>query len=223
MKLTNQQIEIIDQTLIDKGVVYDEIKLELLDHIVTDIELETEESNFDIAFSKAMIKWERELEEGNPWGKLVTPRIVKEKISKISKNHYKFSLLAVLIFSVLMTTITRLKPEEYFCYNLHLVFYSVFSLICLTNIICMFFIWKLKIKTIYERFFQAHLGYIAFCFYLIYSNLNRLSYSLRYYSYKSIFSNFLEWFFKGIFFFMAVYLVMVAIEHFRIVKKYKLV
>ncbi|OYX80801.1 MAG: hypothetical protein B7Y83_18035 [Flavobacteriales bacterium 32-34-25] len=134
MKLTNEQIAIIDQTLMDKGVVYEEIKLELLDHIVTDIELETEESNFDVAFSKAMLKWKRELEEINPLGKFVTPRIVKEKFSKITTNHYKFSLLAVVIFSVLMTTITRLKPEEYVYYNLHLFFYSVFSLICLINI-----------------------------------------------------------------------------------------
>lgn len=69
MKLTNEQIAIIDQTLIDKGVVYDEIKLELLDHIVTDIELETKETNFDFAFSKAMLKWEKELEEVNTSGK----------------------------------------------------------------------------------------------------------------------------------------------------------
>jgi hypothetical protein len=79
-------------------------------------------------------------------GKFVTPRIVKEKFSKITTNKYKFSLLAVVIFSVLMTTITTLKPEEYVYYNLHLFFYSVFSLICLINIINMFFIWKLKIK-----------------------------------------------------------------------------
>ncbi len=223
MKLTNEQIAIIDQTLIDKGVVYEEIKLELLDHIVTDIELESEESNFEIAFSKAMLKWERELEEINPLEKIVTPRIVKEKFSKITKNQYKFALIAVVIFSILMTTITRLKPEEYVFYNLHLVFYSVFSLICLINIICMFFIWKLKIKTIYGRFFQVYVAYTAFYLYLIYSGLNRVSNMYRYYNYRSIFSNFLEWFFKGIFFFMAVYLVMIAIEHFKTVKKYKLV
>lgn len=223
MKLTNEQIEIIDQTLMDKGVVYEEIKLELLDHIVTDIELETEESNFDVAFSKAMLKWERELEEINPLEKFVTPRIVKEKFSKIAKNCYKFSLLAVVIFSVLMTTITTLKPEKYVYYNLHLFFYSVFSLICLINIINMFFIWKLKTITIYGRFFQVYVGYTVFYLYLIYSGLNRLSDLSRYYSYKSIFRIFLEWFFKGFFFFMAVYLIMIAMEHFRVVKKYKLV
>lgn len=223
MKLTNEQIAIIDQSLIDKGVVYEEIKLELLDHIVTDIELETEESNFEVAFSKAMIKWEKELEEINPLEKFVTPRIVKEKFSKITKNQYKFSLLAAVIFSILMTTITRLKPEEYVYYNLHLVFYSVNSLICLINIIGMFFIWKLKIKTIYGRFFQVNLGFNVFNFYLIYSGLNKLNNLYRYYNYKSIFLYFFDCFIKGLYFFMAVYLIMIAMEHFRTVKKYKLV
>ncbi|MFA9187133.1 hypothetical protein AAGV33_07730 [Flavobacterium sp. FBOR7N2.3] len=223
MKLTNQQIAIIDQTLIDKGVVYEEIKLELLDHIVTDIESETEESNFDIAFSKAIFKWQRELEEIKPSGKFATPRIVKEKFSKITKNQYKFSLLAAVIFSILMTTITRLKPEEYVYYNLHLVFYSVNSLICLTNIIGLFFIWKLKIKTIYGRFFQTNLGFTFFNFYLIYSGLNKLNNLYRYYNYKSIFLYFFDCFIKGLYFFMAVYLVIIALEHFKVIKKYKLV
>lgn len=224
MKLTNEQIEIIDQTLMDKGVVYEEIKLELLDHIVTDIELETEEFDFDAALSKDIIKWEKTLEEtSNIWGNVIGSRIVKEKFSKITKNHYKFSLLAVVIFSVLMTTITTLKPEEYVYYNLHLFFYSVYSLICLINIINMFFIWKLKTITIYGRFFQVNVVYTGFYLYLIYSGLNRLSDLSRYYSYKSIFRIFLEWFLDGLFFFMAVYLIMIAMEHFKIIKKYKLV
>lgn len=224
MKLTNEQIAIIDQTLIDKGLIYEDIKLELIDHIATDIEnqLENQGSNFDAPLSKD--KWEKAVEEtSNIWVNVIGSRIVKEKFSKITKNQYKFSLLAVIVFSALMTTITRLKPEEYVYNNLHLVFYSVYSLICLINIITMFFIWKLKIKTIYGRFFiQANLGYTAFNFYLIYSGLNRVGNLYRYYNYKS-FSNFLEWVLKGFFFFMAVYLVMVAVEHFKIIKKYKLV
>lgn len=226
MKLTNEQIAIIDQALMDKGLIYEDIKLELIDHIATDIEnqLENQEFDFDAALSKDIIKWEKALEEtSNIWGNVIGSRIVKEKFSKITKNQYKFSLLAVVIFSILMTTITRLKPEEYVYNNLHLVFYSVYSLICLINIIIMFFIWKLKTKTIYGRFFQANLGYTAFNFYLIYSGLNRLSNLYRYYNYKSVFLNFLEWVFKGFFFFMAVYLVMIALEHFKIIKKYKLV
>jgi hypothetical protein len=36
MKLTNQQT--IEETLVLNGVVYDDIKLELIDHIATEIE-----------------------------------------------------------------------------------------------------------------------------------------------------------------------------------------
>lgn len=227
MKLTNEQIAIIDQTLMDKGVVYDDIKLELIDHIATDIEnqLENQESDFDAALSKDIVKWEKALEEtSNIWGNVIGSRIVKEKFSKITKNKLKFSLLAVVIFSVLMTAITKLKPEEYVYNNLYLVFYSVYSLICLINIISMFFIWKFKIKTIYGRFVQANLGYTAFNFYLIYSGLNRVGNLYRHYNRKSFFENFFfEWFLHGFFFFMAVYLVMVAIEHFKTIKKYRLV
>lgn len=224
MKLTNEQIAIIDQNLIDKGVVYEEIKLELLDHIVTDIELETEESNFEVAFSKVMAKWERELEEINPLEKIVTPRIVKEKFSKITKNQYKFSLLAVVVFSVLMTTITTLNPEEYVYNMLKLVFSSIYFLFCLAAIISMFFIWRTKSKTISGKFFQMNCSFLVFHFYIIYTYLNGHSHLYRHYNRESIFKNFyFEWFLHGFFFFMLVYLVMVAVEHFRVVKKYKLV
>jgi hypothetical protein len=37
MKLTNQQIALIDETLVLNGVTYDDIKLELVDH-TTEIE-----------------------------------------------------------------------------------------------------------------------------------------------------------------------------------------
>jgi hypothetical protein len=46
MRLTNQQITTIEQTLVLNGVVYDDIKLELLDHIATEIESIKDESVF---------------------------------------------------------------------------------------------------------------------------------------------------------------------------------
>ncbi len=38
MQLTNQQIATIEQTLFSKGLVFDDIKLEVLDHIASEIE-----------------------------------------------------------------------------------------------------------------------------------------------------------------------------------------
>jgi hypothetical protein len=226
MKLTNEQIAIIDQTLILNGIDYDDIKLELIDHIATDIEneLEHKESNFEIAFSKVMPKWKKVLEETSDfWSNFVGPRIVIDKLSILYKNLCKIVLLAVVIFSTLMITITTLNPGEYVYNTLKLVFSSLYFLLCLAVITSAFFIWRTKSKTILGKFFLKNCKLLAFHFYSIYTYLNGHSHLYRHYSRESIFMNFFEWFFHGVFFFMAVYLVMVAVEHFRTVRKYKLV
>jgi hypothetical protein len=51
MRLTNQQITTIEQTLVLNGVVYDDIKL-LLDHIATEIESIIDESSFHLKKTK---------------------------------------------------------------------------------------------------------------------------------------------------------------------------
>ena len=63
MKLTNQQIAIIDQTLVLNGMVYDDVKLELIDHIATDIEnqLAHQESDFESALKKSFGNWSDQL------------------------------------------------------------------------------------------------------------------------------------------------------------------
>lgn len=224
MKLTNEQIEIIDQTLMDKGVIYDDIKLELLDHIITDIELETEESNFDVAFSKAMLKWERELEVTSSfWDNLIGPRIIIGKYSALSKKKYLLSLLFAVAFSILMILITKLNPEEYIYNVLKIVFSSAYIVLCLIIIISLFFIWKLKTKTIHGRFFQKNFSYLGMPLYIIYTFIDGHTHLYHHYEKRGFFSMFLEWFVPGLFFFIAVSLVMVAVEHFRIIKKYKLV
>lgn len=226
MKLTTEQIEIINQTLVDKGVVYEDIKLELIDHIATDIEneLEHKESNFEIAFSKVMPKWKKVLEEtSNFWSNFVGPRIVIDKLSILYKNQCKFVLLAVVIFSTLLITITTLNPEEYVYNMLKLVFSSLYLLLCLAVISSAFFIWRTKSKTILGKFFLRNCSLLAFHFYSIYTYSNGHSHLYRHYSRESIFMNFFEWFLNGFFFFMAVYLVMIAVQHFKTMRKYKLV
>jgi len=228
MKLTNEQIAIIDETLVLNGIIYDDLKLELIDHIATDIEnqLENQERNFEVALKIAFENWSEQLRLSNSFwlnSQEAAPRIVIDKLSTLYKNLFKFSLIAVVIFSILMTTITRLKPEEYVYNNLKLAFSSVFFLFCLAAIISMFFIWKIKSKTISGKFFQKNCGFLAFHFYMIYTHLNGHSHLYRYYNGRSIFNNFTEWFLYSFFFFMTVYLVMIAVQHFRTVKKYKLV
>jgi hypothetical protein len=223
MKLTTEQIEIIDQTLIDKGVVYDDIKLELLDHIITDIELETEGSNFDVAFSKVMLKWERELEEVNPSGKFAAPRIVMEKFSSFFKSQYKFLFPVAAAFSFLIAIITTLYPEEFVYNTVKLVFYSVYFLLCLTGIISIFFISKTKSKTTSGKLIQKSWWFLVLQFCAIYIYSSSYSRLYRRYNNEPFLGKFIGWFMPCYFFLVAFHLIMIAVEHFRIVKKYKLV
>ncbi|WP_026712855.1 hypothetical protein [Flavobacterium daejeonense] len=223
MKLTNEQIAIIDQTLMDKGVVYEEIKLELLDHIITDIELESEESDFEIAFSKAMLKWKRELEEVNPSGKFAAPRIVMEKFSSFFKGQYKFFFPAAAIFSFLIAIITTLYPEGLVYNTVKLVFYSVYFLLSLGGIISLFFISKTKSKTISGKLIQKSRWLLVLQFFVIYMYSNSYSSLYRHYNNEPFLGKFIEWLMPCYFFLIACHLIMIAVEHFRVVKKYKLV
>lgn len=210
--------------MISKGLIYDDLRLELIDHIATDIELESEESNFDDAFSKVFEKWNSLLEKTSSfWSSNVAPKIVVERHSSLFKRYYKLSFLSTVVFGFLMATITILNQQEYVYNVLKLVFASAYILLCLSLLICLFLIWKLNLKTIYGRFFQINCGYLGMHFYIIYTYLNGHTHLYHYYQRESFFSNFTEWFVSGFFFFMSIYTIMAAIEHFKMAKKYKLV
>jgi hypothetical protein len=63
MKLTNQQIETIEETLVLNGVVYDDIKLELIDHIATEIESEVESKLFETVLKEVFDSWKPQLNQ----------------------------------------------------------------------------------------------------------------------------------------------------------------
>ncbi len=60
MKLTIEQIAKIDETLVLNGVVYDDIKIELTDHIASDIEevMINQGVDFKTALINSFDKWE---------------------------------------------------------------------------------------------------------------------------------------------------------------------
>lgn len=102
MKITNQQLTIIEETLILNGVVYDDIKLELIDHIASEIEAETinDSKSFEIILKEVLEKWKPELQPS--FSGLIgftNPRIMTVKCHKIVKRQ----LFTVIIFSSLIT------------------------------------------------------------------------------------------------------------------------
>ncbi|MFV8371632.1 hypothetical protein [Flavobacterium sp. LB2P74] len=106
MKLTTEQIAQIEETLILNGIVYDDIKLEVLDHIASEIEerISIEKKSFEVAFKEVFKKWEPELKPS--FSGLIgftNPRIMTVKCHKIVKRQlFTTMTISSLITLVLM-------------------------------------------------------------------------------------------------------------------------
>lgn len=102
MKLTAEQIAQIEETLIINGLIYEDIKLEVTDHIASEIEekIYNETSSFEVAFTEVFNKWKPELKPS--FSGLIgftNPRIMTVKCHKIVKRQ----LFAAIIISSLIT------------------------------------------------------------------------------------------------------------------------
>lgn len=109
MQLTKEQIQNIENLLIDEGVNYWDIRIEMLDHIVTDVENQLDyEDHFDEALQNAMVKlgWSGNFKSvidsrRNSIMKSLNKKLRKEFISTIKKPAYilAYGLLLFLLFN----------------------------------------------------------------------------------------------------------------------------
>ena len=102
MKLTNQQIAQIEETLVLNGLICDDIKLEVTDHIASEIEekIYIETSSFEVAFKEVFKKWKPELKPS--FSGLIgftNPRIMTVKCVKIVQRQ----LFTAITISSLIT------------------------------------------------------------------------------------------------------------------------
>jgi hypothetical protein len=111
MKLTTQQIATIEETLVLNGVVYDDIKLELVDHIATEIESEIsiKDKAFEVILKEVFERWKPQLKPTSHnlllgYG-FLAPKIISDKFADDKKKELIaggiiVSLLTVLILLV---------------------------------------------------------------------------------------------------------------------------
>ena len=113
MKLTNQQIASIDETLVLDGVVYDDIKLELLDHIATEIESEASIENkpFETVLKEVFDRWKPQLKPTSHnlllgYG-FSAPKIISDKFADDKKKELITAGAIVSLFAVLILLIVN--------------------------------------------------------------------------------------------------------------------
>jgi len=102
MKLSKEQIQQIELYLTDKGLKYIDIRYEVLDHMVTDIEkfMNLEELSFQEAFNKVKVKWIRSfVDESSLWfGPAENgPKIFVDNYVRIYKSYILKILIPTLI------------------------------------------------------------------------------------------------------------------------------
>jgi hypothetical protein len=109
MKLTNEQIDLIDRYLEQRNLMFLDVKVELMDHLSCEIEQEMTDNDtpFESAASIVFERWEAELQTKKSW--LIGlensfPKLVVSKLFKKVLFHYGFVTLTVLIVGVILIT-----------------------------------------------------------------------------------------------------------------------
>ena len=226
MKLTTEQIATINETLVLNGLIYDDIKLEVADHIASEIEATMTEKDilFEMAYKQAFEKWKRSLviTSSSAWLGVFfqAPRVVVDKMISYSKRQIVFVLMSTIIFGFFLALIVSNIHQEQNFNALNWGIRGGFLLMVLATIASLFLIWKSKIRTTYGRLF-LYRGWLTFLFIFQFNFING---PLRHFNFNnSLWHNFINYFFIGFPFFYSFFQIMMVIEHFKTAKKLKLV
>jgi hypothetical protein len=120
MKLTIDQLQCIDQTLIKKGIKFDDIKLEMIDHIASEIECEMEENQkpFQESFTQVFERWKPDFELTRAYFSLNTyyPKLAKNRFDNLIKLELITfcTILATLFLSFELLTDSNAKFQFIF-------------------------------------------------------------------------------------------------------------
>lgn len=159
MKLTTEQIECINQTLVKKGVKFDDLKMEVLDHIASQIEYEmaTTEKMFPEAYNQVFERWNAEFKPTRAFFSLNTyyPKLARSKFGNQIKLEIitAITIAAVLFFSFQLVSDSNTKLQ--FIIWIKKVFFYAYIGTILSMFIFKFFNAKSKVSSTYRHSFDA--------------------------------------------------------------------
>jgi hypothetical protein len=176
MKLTTEQIAIIDETLVLNGVVYDDLKIEVLDHIASEIENEMEvtEKDFQEVCKQVFERWNGEFKLTRAFFSLNTyyPKLAKSKFG----NQLKSELIVALLFSLLLFFSFQLISDsntklQFLFWVKQLLLYTYIASM-LFSFIFKYFIFKSKITSTYKQLFDNRFAVVIVFLNMIFFNDN---------------------------------------------------
>ena len=110
MELTTEQLQRVESYLDKKEITYIDIRTEVFDHIVSDIETKMEDKklDFETVFYNVTDKWNIHLKQESSWIFGVAyslPKIALEKAKRSFKKYYFISVLSFIIPLFILTII----------------------------------------------------------------------------------------------------------------------
>ena len=153
MNLTNQQITQINEILVLNGLDYEDLKLEVTDHIASEIEVLMEENtlSFEDNLKTIFEKWKPELQPS--FSGLVgftNPRIMTNKCHKLLRKQLLNFISISFLMAIISVLFFRNSNNTSLLINIQAVL-KPFILIELCLVLsALFFVWKSRHKTTYS-------------------------------------------------------------------------
>ncbi|PKH66740.1 hypothetical protein CXF59_12530 [Flavobacterium sp. ALD4] len=170
MKLTNQQIITIEETLVLNGVVYDDIKLELVDHIATEIEvlMEGNSLSFEVNVQMVFKRWEPQLKPSNLFFTGISnsyPKmILDKKLALIKKQLFIGFLISTTVLVTFLVLKEYYNPQfltSQFQKGVRFLYIVGYLLLTFSSIR----IWKSKLNTSFNHLFKTRVMMYLFYIY----------------------------------------------------------
>jgi len=137
MELTNEQIQLVENYLDKKSFDFIDLKVEILDHMISDIEsFMDKEYSFENAFKITVLKWDKHFKDSSSFFfglQYHESKIVVKKAAQIFKPFYFLYLTAyflpIVIFLYIIINNIRTKIKTTYSYVLKTQYVSTVFLI----------------------------------------------------------------------------------------------
>lgn len=161
MQLTKEQIQQIENYLDFKGLKHIDVRFEVLDHIISDIEISMQKNhlNFSQAFKRTIVQWKDQLKSDSSWyigAAYSAPSVVIKK----AEQSYKKWFFLIFIFSILPAI-----KINYWSFLNHFDNYLVwiaFALMTPFSLLIIIWYYRMKkkgIKTTHQFLFEKQIFY----------------------------------------------------------------
>ena len=157
MKLTASQIAKIEETLALNQVIFEDIKLELTDHIASEIEvvLIEKECSFEEALVTVFEKWSPELKPSRSfWTNLLLPKFVLNKYEMESRNQNLITITGACLGTFLLISCTYKSTNQFVIESIKYFFQTLFALELSVVLYFKIRIKKSKKATFYSMLYQ---------------------------------------------------------------------